>query len=184
MTTSQPTPPQAAPASYWQAPPSAGPDYQILDRLRARLVALVAALIVQATVAALAVLPGLPVVPATRDPDMYYLAYSQPASFWVQFAAIEIITAVVVSFAFGPGVRLGDVPALGRLVLGLGFLVLPAVAVVVGGFDAAQAASRYSPAAGTSSVLTTAIFGTLFFGLPLIALVAPARRATIDPAQR
>jgi hypothetical protein len=184
MTTpSEPTPPPPAPethppspVSYW-LPPSPGPDYQLLPRLRARLVALVAALVVQATMALLGVLPALPVAHVVPDPDMYYMSTSEPTTFWVQFAAIEFIAAVVISLAFGPGVRFGDVPAIGRLVLGLGFVVMPAAAIVLGGIDAARAAAAHSAAVAASSWLTSAVFGMLFFGLPLIALIAPVRRA-------
>ena len=77
MTTSQPTPPQATPPTHWQLP-AAGPDYQILPRLRVRLVALVAALVVQATIALLGVLPELPGPPDVAD-GVYY--YDQPVSF-------------------------------------------------------------------------------------------------------
>ena len=170
MTTSQPTPPQAAPASYWVPPSTSGPDYQIVPRLRERVVGLVAALVIQATVAALGVLPRLPVVPDPSD-------YSQPATFWAQLAVVELLAAVVVSLAFGPGVRLGDLPAIARLLLGLGFVVLPAAALLLGGIDAAQAAAQYSRVAAASSWLATALFGTLYLGLPLIALGAPASRA-------
>ena len=75
----------------------------------------------------LGVLPALPVVPGIPPAsDMYYSSPSQPVSFWVQFAAIEYVAAVVVSFGFGPGVRLGDLPVIGRFILGFGFVVLPA----------------------------------------------------------
>jgi hypothetical protein len=180
MTTpSEPATPQATP-SQWQVPASSGTDYQILPRLRARLVALVAALVVQATVALLGVLPNLPLAPDLRDlSDGYYTSYSQPVSFWIQFAVIEFLAAVVISIAFGPGVRFGDVPAIGQLVLGLGFVVLPTAALVLGGIDAAQTAAKVSPAVAASSWLSTAFFGTLFFGLPLIALAAPARRTPL-----
>jgi hypothetical protein len=183
MTTpSQPTTTQATP-SQWQVPASNGTDYQILPGLQARFVALVAALFIQATVALLGVLPGLPIAPNLRDlSDGYYTSYSQPVSFWIQFAVIEFLAAVVISIAFGPGVRFGDVPAMGQLVLGLGFVVLPATALVLGGIDAAQAAAKVSPAVAASSWLSTATFGTLFFGLPLLALAAPTRRATVGRA--
>jgi hypothetical protein len=176
MTTAQPTLPLATPATYWQ-PPATGPDYQILPRLRQRLVALVAALVVQATIALLGVLPGLPGAPAMADGSASYSYAGQPVSFWMQFAVIEFLAAVVVSLAFGPGVRFGDVPVIGRLVLGIGFVAAPAAAIVLGAAEAAQAAAMYSAAAATSSWLTTVFFGTLFFGLPLIALAAPTTRA-------
>jgi hypothetical protein len=175
MTTSQPTPPPAAPlapASYWQAPPASGrgPDYRIVPRLRARLVTVVAALVIQATIALLDVLPHLPSTQPTSD-------WAQPPSFWVQFALIEFLAAAVVSLAFGPGVRLHDLPAIALAVLGIGFLVLPVVALALGGIEAIHAAAGYGPAATASSELTTLFFGTLFLGLPLVALAAPAPRA-------
>ena len=173
MTASQPTPPQAVSGS-WQAPSSSVHDYQILPGLRARLVALVAALLVQATIALLGVLPALPV--QSVAPDLDYYSYSQPVSFWAQLAVVEFLAAIVISLAFGPGVRFGDLPAIARLVLGLGFVVLPAAAVVLGGIDAARVAG-YDSAAAAASWLTTAVFGTLFFGLPIIAQTAPVRRA-------
>jgi hypothetical protein len=153
-------------------------------------VALVAALIIQATIALLAVLPALPVapvVPVVSDSDGYYTSYAsytQPPTFWVQFAVIEFIAAAVVALAFRPGVRLGDVPAIGRLVLMFGFVLLPAAAIVLGGIDAAQAAAKVSSAVAASSWLATATFGTLFFGLPLLALAAPGRRTADVPASR
>jgi hypothetical protein len=180
MTTDQPTP-EATHASYWQAPSTSSPDYQILPRLRVRLVALVAALVVQATIALLGVLPDLPGVPDSAGMSDAYSYASHPVSFWIQFAVMEFIAAAVVSLAFGPVVRIGDVPAIGRLVLGLGFVAVPAAAIVLGAIDVAQAAGMYGPAAAASSWLTTAFFGTLFFGLPLIALAVPASRAPSNP---
>jgi hypothetical protein len=181
MTTVQPTPPEATQPSYWQAPSTGSPDYQILARLRMRLVALVAALVVQATIALLGVLPELPGVPAAAGVSDSCSYTSQPVSFWFQFAVMEFIAAVVVSLAFGPVVRIGDVPVIGRLVLGLGFVAVPAAAIVLGAIDAAQAAAVYGPAAAASSWLATAFFGTLFFGLPLTALAVPVSRAPSNP---
>jgi fatty acid desaturase len=144
---------------------------------------LVAALAVQATIALLGVLPNVPSAPDLRDlSDGYYVGYSQPVTFWVQFAMVEFIAAVVISLALGPGVRLSRVPAIAQLVLGLGFVLLPAAALVLGGIDAAQIAAKVGPAVAASSWLSTATFGILFFGLPLIALVAPAGRATTKAA--
>jgi hypothetical protein len=179
MFTAPPPPPQATHPSYWQVPPTGAPDWQILPRLRERLVALVAALVVQATIALLGVLPALPRMPNMSDS---YSA-SHPVSFWAQFAVIEFIAAVVVSLAFGPGVRFRDVPVIGRLALGRAFVALPAAAIVLGAVDAAQAAAAYGPAAAASSWLSTAFFGTLFFGLPLIVLAAHASRARSDTTQ-
>jgi hypothetical protein len=181
MTTAEPSPPEATPANYWQAPSTSSPDHQILPRLRARLVALVAALVVQATIALLGVLPDLPRVPDPASASDWYAYSSPPVSFWFQFAVVEFIVAVVVSLAFGPVVHIRDVPAIGRLVLGLDFVFVPAVAIVLGAIDAAQAAALYSAAAAASRWLATAFFGTVFFGLPLIALAVPASRAPSNP---
>jgi hypothetical protein len=180
MTASQPTAPATSQVSHWQAPPSDRTPDVFMPALRARLVALVAALIVQATIALLGVLPDLPAAPDVRGlSDGYsYSDPGRPVTFWIQFAVIELIAAVVVSFAFGPGVRFGRLPAIAKLVLGLGFVVLPAVALVLGGADAARTAATVSPAVAASSWLSTATFGTLFFGLPLVALVAPIGQAT------
>ena len=71
-------------------------------------------------------------------------------------------------------------PAIGRLILGLDFVVVPAAAIVLGAVDVAQAAALYSPAAAVSSWLATAFFGTLFFGVRLIALDVPGSRAPSD----
>ena len=181
MTAVPPTPPEASQASYWQAPSTTSPDYQILPRVRARLVALVAALVVQATIALLGVLPQLPGVPDPADMSDSYFYTSHLAHFWIQFAVVEFIVAVVVSVAFGPVVRIRDLPAIGRLMLGLDFVVVPAAAIVLGAVDVAQAAALYSPAAAASSWLATVFFGTLFFGLPMIALAVPGSRAPSDP---
>ncbi len=177
MATDNPTPRNARPASYWPPPSTGSPDGQFLARFRLRFVAVVAALVVQATIAFLGVLPDLP---GFRDPAGSAASYayaSLPVSFWMQFAVVESIAALVVSFAFGPIVRLRDVPVFGRLVLGFSFVVVPAVAIVLGALDAAQDASSYGPAAVASSWLTTVLFGTLFFGLPLLALGDPASPA-------
>jgi hypothetical protein len=106
---------------------------------------------------------------------------SHPGSFWMQFAVMEFIVAVVVSLAFGPVVRIRDVPVLGRLLLGLDFVAVPAAAIALGAIDAAHAAALDGPAAAASSWLATAFFGTLFFGLPLMALAVPASRAPSEP---
>jgi hypothetical protein len=175
MTTpSEPTPPQAAPASYWQAPPAKPAEDEILPWFRTHVVALVAALLVQATLAFLGVLPALPV--QVPKPASGY--FSQPSMFWLQFATIEFIAAVVIALGFRPGVRLGDLPVIAQLALSLGFVVLPTAAIVLGGLDAAQAAARVSPNAVAASWLSTTTFGILFFSLPLVALVASTGRAT------
>lgn len=179
MTTQQPTPPEAARTTYWQAPTA--PEAQIFPHLRTRLVALVAALVVQATIAVMGVLPRLPGAAEPTDPYGLSTYGSQSVSFWIQFAVLEVLAALVVSLAFGPGVRIGDVPPVGRLVLGLAFVALPAAAIVLGAIDA-QAAGGFSPAVAASSWLTTAFFSTLFFGLPLLALVAPGSRGRARPA--
>jgi hypothetical protein len=181
MTTVQPTPPEATQASYWQPPSTTSPDYQLLPRLRGRLVVLVAALVVQATIALLGMLPELPGMPSPSVSDPYFYDVSQPVSFWLQFAVMEFIAAIVVSLALGPVVRIGDLPAIGRLVLGLCFVVVPTAMIVLGAIDAAQAAAVHGQAAAASSWIKSGFFGTLFFGLPLIALAVPAPRAPLDP---
>jgi hypothetical protein len=180
MTAPQPTTPSTPQVSYWQVPSSDRSPDVLIPALRARLVALVAALIVQATIALLGVLPNLPAAPGAPNPSdgYYYSDPGRPVTFWIQFAVIELIAALVVSLAFGPGVRFGRLPAIAKLILGLGFVVLPAVALVLGGTDAARTAASVSPAVAASSWLSTATFGTLFFGLPLVALVAPIGQAT------
>jgi hypothetical protein len=165
----------AAPASYWQMPSQNHPEFPGLAQLRARLVAVVAALVIQATFAMFDVLPHLPSTQPTNE-------WAQPPSFWVQFALIEFLAAAVISLAFGPGARLRDLPAIALAVLGVGFLVLPVVALALGGMEAAHVAAAYGPAAAISSELTTLLFGTIFFGLPLIALAAPNSRARRRPA--
>lgn len=175
MTTpSERTPTPTPPATYWQVPPAHPTEDQIVPWFRTHVVALVAALLVQATVAFLGVLPALPV----QAPKAATGYYSQPSMFWLQFATIEFIAVVVIALGFRPGVRLGDMPAIAQLALGLGFVVLPAAAIVLGGFDAAQVAAKVSQTAAVSSWLSTATFGILFFSLPLVALVGTAGRAT------
>lgn len=183
MFANQPTATGGSAPTYWQAPPVSGPESQVFAGLRVRLVGLVAAMVVQATIALLGVLPDVPSVSVVADAsESFYYFASQPLSFWVQFAVIELIAALVISLSFGPGVRLSDVPVVGRLVLGLGFVAIPAFAVVLGAIDVAQAAAEASPAAAASGWLTVAFFGTLFFGLPLIALMAHASRVGREPA--
>jgi hypothetical protein len=172
----QPTPP-ATPASYWQMPSQNRPEFPGLSQLRARLVAVVAALVIQATIAIFDVLPHLPSTLPASD-------WVQPTSFWVQFALIEFLAAAVISLAFGPGVRLRDLPAIALAVLCVGFLVLPVVALALGGIEAAHVAAAYGPAAAISSELTTLFFGTIFFGLPLIALATPTSRSPRAAAPR
>jgi hypothetical protein len=174
----EPTTPPAPPVSYWQQPsPTPSHEDQLLPQLRARLVALVAALVIQATIALLGGLPALPV--RLEQPDVYY---SQSASFWVQFAVMEFLAAVVVSLAFGPGIRFGDLPAIARLILGVAFVAVPTAALVLGGIDAAQVARVHSSAAAASSWVATAEAGIMFFGLPLLALAAPRGRAAPNVA--
>lgn len=160
MTASQPTPPSSAPVTYWQTP-GPGPEDVLIPALRARLVALVAALVIQATIALLGVLPTLPGRDAT--------------SFWGKFAVLELVAAVIISGAFGPRVVLRMVPVIGRMVLAIAFMVVPAFALAVGGIDAARIAHIDGTGATISSWLGTAFFASLFFGLPLIALAAPRR---------
>jgi hypothetical protein len=156
----------------------------IVAGLRSRLVALVFALVVQATIALLGVLPSLP-----QGRDVFdgttgtYVYGSQQANFWVQFAVVEFVTAVVVSFAFGPGVRFRDLPGIARVALVLGFGVLPLAAIVLGTVAAAQAAGRTDALAAASTWLATGLFGTLFFGVPLIALARQGPSAPSLPAR-
>ena len=82
--------------------------------------------------------------------------------------------------ALGPVVRIDDLPAVGRLVLGLCFVVVPTAMIVLGAIDAAQAAAVHGQAAVASSWLKSGFFGTLFFGLPLIALAVSAPRVPLD----
>jgi len=179
MTTAcEPTLPQTAPTSQWQVPPARPPEDEIVPWFRTHFVAVVAALVLQATVAFLGVLPGLPV----QAPKAATAYYSQPSMFWLQFATLEFFAAIVIALGFRAGVRLGDMPVIARLVLGLGFVVLPAVAIALGALDVAQTAAKVSQTAAASSWLSTITFGTLFFGLPLIALVAPAGRAPTKAA--
>jgi len=163
--------------TYWQAPQPWNPESQVLARLRARLVGVVAALVLQATIALLGVLPKFPGVTDAGGTFDAYATASQPVSFWIQFAVLELLAAIVVSLAFGPAVRLGDVPAIGRLVLGAAFVMVPAAAIVLGEIEAAHTALYYGPAGPASSWLGAAFSATLFFGLPLIAMRIPAPRA-------
>ena len=161
MTASQPSPSANPMVSQWQAPsPDPAPDV-LIPALRRRLVALVAALVIQASIAAIQILPDLP----GRD----------AAGFWAKFAVLEFLAAAIVSGAFGPRVGLRDVPMVGLLVLGVGFVIVPAIAIALGAIDAARIAHIDGTTATVSSWLGTAFFATLFFGLPLIALAAPWR---------
>lgn len=181
MTGAEPTQPQAPQASYWQAPSTATPTFDLFAALRARLVTLVGALVVQATIALTGMLPRVPGVPDPASLSDPYAYPSQPTSFWVQFAVMGFIAAIVVSLAFGPGVRTADLSVAGRLVLGLGFVLLPAAAIVLGAIDGARAIGSYAPTVTASYWLSTAFFTTLFFGLPLIALGGGHSRARSDP---
>jgi len=173
MTTVGPTPPGAPVPNYWQVGPSNGPETQLLPGLRSRLVALVAAMLVQATIAVLGVLPDLPGMLDTTASTSYAV---HPDSFWAQFAVVELIAAVVVSLAFGPVVRLRYVPVIGRLVLGFAFVVVPTIAIVLGAVTAATNAAAATPTEVASGWLATLFFATLFFGLPVLVLAADGRR--------
>lgn len=164
------TPPPAPPVTYWQPPSSDLPEFPGLRQLRARLVALVAALVIQATIAACDVLPRLP--------------GSHTTAFWAQFALLEFVAAVVISLAFGPGVGLRDLPAIIWVVLGVAFVVVPAAAVLLGGVEAFNTAAAHGPATALASELATGFFATIFFGLPMIALAAPGPRAAHTEAVR
>jgi hypothetical protein len=161
MTASPSTAPTTPPVSHWQVPSSEPTPDVLIPALRRRLVALVAALVIQAAIAAIQILPDLP----GRD----------AGGFWAKFAVLEFLTAAIVSGPFGPRVGPRDVPVIGLIVLALGFVVVPAIAIVLGGIDAARIAHIDGTTATVSSWLGTAFFATLFFGLPLIALAAPWR---------
>jgi hypothetical protein len=163
MTASPSTTSSAAPISHWQVPSSDPTPDVLMPWLRTRLVALVAALVIQAAIAAIQILPDLP--------------GRQAAGFWAKFGVLDFLAAAIVSAAFGPRVRLRDVPTIGRIVLAFGFIVLPAVALALGGIEAARSAHIDGTSATISSWLGTALFGTFFFGLPILALVAPTGRA-------
>lgn len=170
MTTSQPTPPPVPQVNYWQGPSSGASGDVLIPQLRARLVALVAALVIQATIAAIQILPDLPGRGST--------------GFWAKFAVLEFVAAAILSAGFGPRVGLRDVPVIGRIVLAIGFLALPVVALALGGLDAARVAHIDGTAATVASWVGTAFFATVFFGLPLIALAAPIRPAPLGAAPR
>lgn len=161
MTASQPTTPATSQVTHWQVPSSDPAPDVLMPALRRRLVALVAALVIQAAIAAIQILPDLP----GRD----------AGGFWAKFAVLEFLAAAILSGAFGPRVGPRDVPAIGLVVLALGFVVVPAIAIALGGMDAARIAHIDGTSATVSSWLGTAFFATLFFGLPLIALTAPWR---------
>lgn len=169
MTASQPITSANPPASHWQVPSSDPAPDVLIPALRRRLVALVAALVIQASIAAIQILPDLP----GRD----------AAGFWAKFAVLEFLAAAIVSGAFGPRVGPRDVPVIGLLVLAIGFVVVPAIAIALGGMDAARIAHIDGTTATVSSWLGTAFFATLFFGLPLIALAAPLRDPVRDSAR-
>lgn len=162
---------------YWRAPTPAAPEVPGLAAARARLVGLVAALVLQATIAALAVLPALPTLPT---PPAEYLDGSGQPGFWMQFALVELIVAAVISFAYGPGVGIRDLPWIAQTVLALAFLVVPAAAFAAGATQALRDAAALGAAYVVSASLTMAFFAIVFFGLPLVALAAPSshRRAT------
>ena len=167
MTNWPPVPPDAPNPVYWQVPAATARDDVIPPQLRARFAALVAALAIQGIIALLGVLPALPVAPPVESAH----GTAGPAAiFWAQFALLEFFAAVIVSAAFGPVVHLRDVPVIGAAVLGLCFVVIPAVAITLGAIDVADNAAGYGTTAAASSWLTTVFFTTLFFGLPLLAL--------------
>ena len=157
--------------TYWQPPSAALPEIPGLAAARERLVGLVAALVIQATIAAIAVLPSLPGAPPDES--------GQPG-FWVQFALVELIVAAVISFAYGPGVRIGDLPWVARMVLALAFVIVPAAALAAGAWAALEDAAARGSDDLVSTGLATAFFATIFFGLPLIALAAPGSRRRVD----
>jgi hypothetical protein len=180
---------------HWPAPPQARPEphpSQLLAAARAHLVGLVAALVLQATIALVA---SLPEPPGAFD-------------FWARFALLELAVAVVLAFTHGAGVAVRDLHPAAAAVLAFAFVVVPAAAIMVGAIDALHEADLTSQAAalpdvtqtfdGTgvlaevdlsgravnlSSAIQTVFLTIVFFGLPLIALVAPPRVETMaeDP---
>lgn len=184
MTGTEATPPTVPQASYWQAASTTRPEFDLIDALRSRLVGLVGALVVQGSIALMGMLPRVPGVPDPRSVSDPYSYPNEPTSFWVQFAVMSFVAAIVVSLAFGPGVRLADLATAGRVVLGLSFLVVPAIAIVVGAIDGARGLGAYDASVAPSYWLSTAFYSVLFFGLPLIALGGGGRRASSAPTPR
>ena len=166
--------PTTAPTG-WQWPawpaapaPAATPS---LDGLRERLSGTVAALLVQATIALLGVLPRLPDLEAriTRSP----YDYTPSIEFWTEFAVVAIVAAIVISAAQGARVAVGDLPIAVRLVLLIAFVGLPAIAILLGSVDLLRQAATYGSAAAFATGIRIAFFAAIFFGLPLVAVLAP-----------
>src|SRR5438045_46132 len=105
-----------APESYWRPTPTEPPSLQpILVGMRRRFVALVAALVLQATIAAVSVLPPL--------------SGRYASEFWGQFALVELLVAAVIALLLAPGAGPTDLPWIGRI-----FLVVAFVGVPLGAF--------------------------------------------------
>src|SRR5436190_23898646 len=85
--------------TYSQVPTTTPAGDPLVLILRARLVALVAALVIQGSIALLGVLPALP--GATGHSPTYFSDSGPDGLFWARFAVLEFIAAVVVSLAFG-----------------------------------------------------------------------------------
>ena len=174
-----PTPP-----SQWIQPSAEPVRVPGLDLARSRLVGLIAALVLQATIALVASLP--------EPPGAF--------GFWARFAFLELVVAVVLSFTHGPGVAVRDLHPAAAAVLAFAFVVVPSAAITIGAMDALHEADLASRAAALpdptqtfdwtgvlaevdlsgravalSSVVQTVFLTIVFFGLPLIALVAPRR---------
>jgi hypothetical protein len=182
---------------HWPAPPPQAPSEphpsQLFATARVHLVGLVAALVLQATIALVA---SLPEPPGAFD-------------FWARFALLELAVAVVLAFTHGPGVSVRALHPAAVAVLALAFVVVPAAAITVGAIDALHEADLASRAAalpdvtqtldwtgvlaevdlsgravGLSTAIETVFLTIVFFGLPLIALVAPRRDAPVeDPGE-
>jgi hypothetical protein len=175
----QPDPPTTQ--TYWQTPGHQDPTDELVARLRTRVVALVAALVIQALIALFGVLPAVTTTDWTRVSDSSWYE-PQPVSFWLQFAVLEFLAAVVVSLGLGPVVRVRTVPLIGRLVLGAAFVAVPAALIALRTVEQVRSAYQAGTTAAATSLLTTTFFTILFFGLPLIALAVPGSRPGSDPS--
>jgi hypothetical protein len=163
--------PASSTTGYWQPATPVLPEVPGLAGARERLVGLVAALVLEATIAALAVLPTLPAE---------HLKESGQPGFWMQFALVGSIAAAVISFAYGPGVGIRDLPWVARIFLALAFFIVPAAAFAAGATQALRNAGVLGAADLVSTSLTTAFFAVVFFGLPLVVLAAPGSHRRDD----
>ena len=182
MTTVQPTPPEATQASYWQPPSTTGPDYQILPRLRGVPRRLDsgprrASHDRAARDAARASWRARP--RACSDPYLYDV--SQPGEFsgssspsWSSSPRSSC------PWQLGPSSRIGDLPAIGRLVLGLCFVAVPAAMIVLGAIDAAQLAAVHGQARGCfSSWLKSRLLRDAVLWLAIDRAGRPCRASTV-----